>query len=112
MRLIKAIEIPLNLNGRMTWYGYSDTSIDVVAIPLKNEAVENRVIEPFSAGNFPPDELKISIGVELLAIAYLHGFTETKLYTPYVKTCIVSKHIEFPFKGKPKVVIKGHLQQG
>src|SRR3546814_15494556 len=64
MRLIKAIEIPLNLNGRMTWYGYSDTSIDVVAIPLKKEAVENCVIEPFSAGNFHPAELKISIGDE------------------------------------------------
>src|SRR3546814_611282 len=112
MRLIKAIEIPLNLNGRMTWYGYSDTSIDVVAIPLKKEAVENCVIEPFSAGNFPPEELKISIGDELLAIGYPHGFTDTKHYTPIVKTCIVSTPVEIPFEGKPMVVIEDNLQPG
>src|SRR3546814_16911110 len=72
MRLIKAIEIPLNLNGRMQWYGYSDTSIDVVAITLKKEAVENCVIEPFSVGNFPPADFKISIGYQFLVIVYPH----------------------------------------
>lgn len=108
----KQIEIPLNHTGKLLWYGYSDPTIDVVAIPIDKNLISGGIVTPLSKENFPPSDISLTIGDDLLAIGYPRGFTDQINLTPIAKSCIISTPIEIPFENKPMILIDGNLQPG
>lgn len=107
-----SVTIPLNEKGKVKWYGYSDSSIDVVAIPVEKSLFANCIIFPLGLKNFPPKNLLLGIGEELFAVGYPRGFTDQKNLTPIVKTTVVSTPPEIPFEGKPMMLLDGNLLPG
>jgi hypothetical protein len=108
----KTIEIPLVNNGKVSWFGYSNPEIDVIAIPLGNIDLTNTIINPLSNKNFPPKGLELEVGSELLVIGYPRGFTDKINQLPIAKNCIVSTPIQIPFDGKPYFLMDGNLFPG
>ena len=43
----KTIELSLKKRGDLTWYGYEETEIDIVAIPINKELINGAVIKSF-----------------------------------------------------------------
>lgn len=110
--IFKTVEIPLVKDGKITWLGYSNPEIDVVAIPLENIDITNTIINTLSNKNFPPQGLELAVGSELLVIGYPRGFTDKINQLPIAKNCIVSTPIEIPFDGKPYFLMDGNLFPG
>lgn len=108
----KQVGIPLNKNGKVTWYGYNNPKIDVVAIPINPNSIKGGIIMPLSKANFPPKGMEFSIGNNLLAVGYPRGFTDQINLTPIAKSCFISTPIEIPFENLPMILIDGDLQPG
>lgn len=108
----KTIELPLKENGNLTWYGYEESEIDIVAIPISKELINDAVIKSFSETDFPPRGIELPIGMDLLVVGYPRGFTDPVNFTPISKSCMISTPINVPFENEPFFLMDGELFKG
>jgi len=109
---LKAIELPLKNGTDVVWYGYKETDIDVVAIPVNKNLISDVVVKTFSEEDFPPSGIELPIGSDLLVIGYPRGFSDKINYTPIAKSCIISTPTDVPFEKRPFFLMDGNLFPG
>ncbi|MAU16456.1 MAG: hypothetical protein CMH46_13070 [Muricauda sp.] len=107
---LKTVEVPLLENSQLTWFSFSDA--DVAAIPIPENLTQGAIVNYFSKKNFPPKDIQLEIGSELIALGYPRGFTDNINMTPIAKTCIISTPLNTPFENKPFFIMDGNLMPG
>ena len=107
---LKTVEIPLIKDKKLNWFFYNDA--DIAVIPIPANLTSGTIINSFSKKDFPPKDLQLEVGSELIALGYPRGFTDNVNMTPIAKTCIISTPLSAPFENKPFFLMDGNLMPG
>lgn len=107
---LKTVEIPLIKDKNLNWFSYNDA--DIAALPIPANLFKGTITNSFSKKDFPPKDLQLEVGSELIALGYPRGFTDNINMTPIAKTCIISTPLSSPFENKPFFLMDGNLMPG
>ena len=86
----KMIELPLKINGQITWLESKGDDADVVAIHIDRNLINGTIISTFSEKDFPPKGIQLPVGMDLLVVGYPRGFADANNLTPIAKSCMIS----------------------
>lgn len=119
--LTKNTDVRIDLydsNGKPIWLEHPNLYFnreigaipDVIAIPIRPD--ENWVITPLSRENFPPNDIVLSPGEDLVVLGYPLGFYDTRHNLPIARKAALSSPFGVGFMGYPFFLIDAKLHQG
>jgi len=101
--------------GKPVWLEHptGGKKIDVVAISIDSELIESRFfVRTFSTADLIPKDVEISIGEDILVLAYPMGFHDVVHNLPLVRNAIMASVYPVPFNGDPLILIDSRLHRG
>ena len=102
--------IQLYQNKTSTWR--EEPGVDLVAIELPREDMSRYEIVSMGTDWFPPDNLVIAPGDEVMVIGYPLGFYDTLHNYPILRTGAVASAYPVPFQGQPLFLVDARLAPG
>ena len=110
----KNINKELNLyNGnKPRWLEHTKKKIDIIGIEISQDVLKGCIIKAFNKENFPPEDLILEIGEDLLVLGYPLGFYDTMHNLPIVRNASISSNYGINFKGNRHFLIDSNLHPG
>ncbi|MBA4030262.1 MAG: serine protease [Planctomyces sp.] len=109
------LTIPLYENNLSRWKAHPSNraEIDVVAVPLADDALESKYqFSSFGAEDVLGSDETLPPGQQVLIIGFPLGFHDTLHNLPLVRQAVVASEFAHPFKGDPYFVTDARTHRG
>lgn len=108
----ESFDLPLYLGQKTAWLEHPSGVPDIAILPLTPDQIDGWIIAALSSKDFPPQDLRVSPGEDLILIGYPRGFHDEVANLPTVRSASTASAYPLPFRGKPFFVIDARLHTG
>jgi hypothetical protein len=106
------IDLPLYRDEQPLWLEHRSGIPDIAILPLSHIQTSRWVIAALSSKDFPPHDLRVRPGEDLIVIGYPRGFHDEVANLPTVRNASTASAYPLPFRGAPFFVIDARLHTG